>query len=406
MSSSRQWQVAVCALAAIVLGPSISQAADPVLNMAEAVRRTEAASPDIRVAAAELEAARARASQAGMLPNPEVRLDIENLAGSGPYAGLDGAETTLGLGQEIERGAKRRARAEVATADIRTAELHLAEVRADVVREAQDHYADTWAAQEQVKLAQETQARAADLARAAQTLVDAGREPPLRGLRAKTEAAKAQAALQVAQTKLASERAVLAEFWTEPVRGSVLEEPSGSSGATATGRGPLSVQIAESELANARARVDQERAAGTPNLTVEGGIRHFADSGDHALVVGFSAPLSLRNRNQGGTAAAQAEALGQEIRRNQALVAAAREEREARSGLAAAQTQIRVLEASILPEAEEALRLARLGYDAGRFSLIDVLDAQAAVTEARSEWIEARLARAKAQTALERALAQ
>ena len=50
--------------------------------------------------------------------------------------------------------------------------------------------------------------------------------------------------------------------------------------------------------------------------------------------------------------------------------------------------------------------MARRGFEAGKFSLLDVLDAQTALTTARTDLIAARLERAKALAALERAAAQ
>jgi cobalt-zinc-cadmium efflux system outer membrane protein len=59
-----------------------------------------------------------------------------------------------------------------------------------------------------------------------------------------------------------------------------------------------------------------------------------------------------------------------------------------------------------IAQAEEALRIARLGYNAGKFSLLELLDAQSALTQAKLNLIEARLDRARALAALIRANAQ
>jgi cobalt-zinc-cadmium efflux system outer membrane protein len=59
-----------------------------------------------------------------------------------------------------------------------------------------------------------------------------------------------------------------------------------------------------------------------------------------------------------------------------------------------------------LAQAAEAVRLARIGYGAGKFSLIELLDAQAALTTTKTALIEARLDRARALAALIRANAR
>ena len=62
-----------------------------------------------------------------------------------------------------------------------------------------------------------------------------------------------------------------------------------------------------------------------------------------------------------------------------------------------------MLSGPLLNQAEEAVRLARIGFGAGKFSLLELLDAQAALTTAKTALIEARLDRARALAALIRA---
>ena len=80
-----------------------------------------------------------------------------------------------------------------------------------------------------------------------------------------------------------------------------------------------------------------------------------------------------------------------------------RERRDAETLLTAADARLTALEGPGLDQAREAVRVAELGYSAGRFSLLEVLDAQTALTELELSIIEARRDRAKAIAALERA---
>ena len=57
-------------------------------------------------------------------------------------------------------------------------------------------------------------------------------------------------------------------------------------------------------------------------------------------------------------------------------------------------------------EQETLQWLAQVGYAAGKFSLIELIDAQAALTATRTSLIDARLDRARALAALIRANAQ
>ena len=51
---------------------------------------------------------------AGRLPNPELSVTLENVAGDGAYQGDDAAELTIELSQPIELGGKRQLRREAA----------------------------------------------------------------------------------------------------------------------------------------------------------------------------------------------------------------------------------------------------------------------------------------------------
>ena len=72
----------------------------------------------------------------------------------------------------------------------------------------------------------------------------------------------------------------------------------------------------------------------------------------------------------------------------------------------AAGARVQALQTSGLEQAREALRLARIGYAAGKFSLLELLDAQTALNQAEASLVDARLAHAQAAAALIRAQAQ
>jgi cobalt-zinc-cadmium efflux system outer membrane protein len=138
-------------------------------------------------------------------------------------------------------------------------------------------------------------------------------------------------------------------------------------------------------------------------VTVSVGARQFAGTDDTALVFGASMPIGLFDRNQGNIAAANAERTGAEARRNAALAASVRRTRDARASLQTAEARLTFLETRAEPEAIEAVRIAREGFSAGRFTLLDVLDAEEALNSVQSEMITAQLDRSRAIAALTRA---
>ena len=85
------------------------------------------------------------------------------------------------------------------------------------------------------------------------------------------------------------------------------------------------------------------------------------------------------------------------------MAAALRRTRDATAALQTAEARLEFLEKRAEPEALEAVRIAREGFAAGRFTLLDVLDAETALNALQSDLITAELDRALALAALVRA---
>lgn len=394
-------------LGAAIVSPTYAQVGAP-LTLPEALARAEAQAPALTQASAGVAAAKGRQRQAGVAPNPEVRLEVENFAGSGLYSGLDQSETTFAVGQTIELGGKREARISAGAAGVTVAEIQAAVARAELVMTLKRGFSNALAAQEQVELARTAVARAQDLLRVSQTLVDAGREPPLRALRAKAAAAEAEAELErlIAEDKAARGAlgALLGDTFA-PASVSGRLEDIVQVGPLVDPTKTLNVRLAEAEANAARAAYSLERTAASVDLDVELGVRSIRESDDTALVFGASIPIPIFNQNQGAISAASADVNAANARRLQALADAVREIREAESALAAAESRVKTLESTAQPAAAEALSLARSGFEAGRFSLLDVLDAEEAFASAQSSLIDAKRDRANAAAALDRAQA-
>ena len=103
-------------LASALLFTYGAASAAPV-SLAAALDKGAETSPRIAQARAQLEAAEARARQAGVGPNPDLGLTVENFGGTGPYRAFRSTETTLEVSQRFELGGKRSARRAVAGAE-------------------------------------------------------------------------------------------------------------------------------------------------------------------------------------------------------------------------------------------------------------------------------------------------
>ena len=165
----------------------------------------------------------------------------------------------------------------------------------------------------------------------------------------------------------------------------------------------LNEQLAVAQRSAAQARVRLARADSVPDVTASGGVRRFGEGRETALVAGVSIALPFRDRNRGNIEAAQSESIAAESGLLIAQRDANRARYDARMLLGAAEMRYEALAGLGIAQAEEAVRLARIGYNAGRFSLLELLDARNALTTAKLNLIQARLDRAKALAALIRA---
>lgn len=377
------------------------------LTLEQALQEAEARAPAMIAARAEVAAAEGRLRQAGYRINPELSIEVENFAGTGGYRGIDGVDATVSLNQRLDLGGRRPARISLARAELDAQQLRLAIARADLARQVREQFARAVSARDRLRVAEDSEQRARELARIAGQLVEAGREPPLRALRARSAAAQAAAALENARAEERASRSSLAVLFGVTI---APETVSGRLTDLAPSRldpeQSLDVRLAEAERSAAEAGLRQQQAAARLDPAVGLGVRQFQGTGDTALVAGLSMPIQIFDRNRGNINAARSGIEAAAARRAGALAEVTVRARNAIAAVEAAEARMRALQDAALPEALEALRLTQQSYREGRSTLLELLDAQDAYTTAETALIEARLAYALATAELGRVAAQ
>lgn len=373
------------------------------LTLAQALDEASARSPAVVAAEAEVAAAEGRVRQAGYRSNPELSLEVENIAGTGELRGIRSMETTLAINQRLDLGGRRSARIDAVRAELTVRQIRLAIARADLAQSVREQFAHAVAARDKLGQATENLDRARELARLAGILVNAGRDPPLRGLRARSALAQAQAEREVAEADELAARSSLAALFgvSTPimtVSGPIIDVPSQRIDPEAS----LDVRLAESERVAAQAAVREQLAERRLDPAVGVGVRHIRETGDVGIVAGVSMPLRVFDRNQGNIAAARSALAAADARRASALATTTARARNAIANVEAAQRRVEALGKAAVPEATEALRLAELSYREGRATLLELLDFQNAYTTSRAALTEAHLALALATAELGR----
>ena len=357
--------------------------------------------PDLQAASFEVRAREAARLQAGLLPNPAVDTEAEDI-GMSPkdVPNISQPQTTVRLSQLIELGGKRRARVRVASADAELAAWDYEARRLDVLTRTVEAFVALLGAQERLRLANDTVALAERVAGTVSARVEAGVVSPVEATKARVAVANAEVDRQAAIRALDAARQRLALTWasehptfdraagTLPAVGAI---PSEDALAARLAQNPDLARW-DAEMAKRQAAVAAETAKRIPDVTLTAGYRKFHDTADNTLVVGGSIPLPILNQNQGAIAEARARQEGAVRERRSAETRLRADLTEAYRALASARSAADLLGTSVLPGAQSAFDAAQEGYQLGKFGFLDVLDAQRTLFAARVQHLNALVA--------------
>ena len=400
MNLSTLFRAPLCPCA-IILCVFALQAAEPgasrTVTVEECLRRVAERSPELKSGAYKTEAAERRSKQAAKPVNPRLQAEVENVAGSGAVEGVDAAETTVAVSQELELGDKRRHRTAVAEAEAAVSRAEQEVRLRTALFETRRAALAVQSAQEKARLAAEALTLIRETEAVAASREKAGKATVLETERAHAETAKAEIELDARKAEQRDAVCELALLWgeTEPTFDAV----DGPFDAGTAALPPLDALLLKAALnpellateAQARtyaARIGAARAARVPNVELSAGVRRFEEGGDFGFVAGASVELPFYTRNMDGVRAAEADA---EAARLDAVAARLKSEGRIRQLVAHLDTlaaKTARLKGTVMPVTERALSLVRDAHKQGKAGYLDVLEARRTLVEARLQLIE------------------
>lgn len=379
------------------------------LSLTEALARTLRSSPELAAYSFELRAAEARILQASLRPNPELSLDIENPTGSGEYANGSQMEDTLALSQVIELGGKRSARVGEAQAGRVLVHWEYQVKRVEALKATTIAFIDALAAQRRLDLAEEVVRVSDETVTLTEQRLGVGKVGTVEATRAKVAVSSAKIDVEQAKRDLAIARGNLAAQWGakkadfRSLRGNLDQPRELPSLEVSRTRLLASPELARwtAEREKRQATLTKEQTLARPDITLRAGPRLEGRAEAATFVAGFSIPLPISNRNQGGIAEARANLgkLEEEKRASEARAYAALN--EAYQQLMGAAEEIALLEGSVIPGARQAEELLIAGYETGRFTQFEVLDARRTLNTARVQQVRALAEYQKARAELD-----
>ncbi len=383
----------LCLAALIWALPVHAQEATPVLSLHEAIKAALEGSPAIGRASAQSEAMKAATAKAGALPNPELSVEVENIAGDGPYEGFDGAEITYGMSQLVELPGKRAGRTNVAGSEEQKSRYERDAARLDLIRDMITAYTSLVAAEEEQKILREEKDLANKIYESVAAKVDAGKEPPIQKNKAAIALSSSDIALERAGRNVETTRRILGNFIggqadNLTVSGDTLPEmkqPQGISTYIAMLETTPDNHVYNANIGAAQSNLSLEKANAVPDPTINIGVRDYREDNEQAFLAGVSFPLPVFDMNRAGVRRAGHEYNAAMLEKAQAKLSAETELLRSYEAFSNAYREHQVLKDTVLPGALEAFDAAREGYTAGKFNYLEVLDAQRTLFEARKQ---------------------
>lgn len=373
-------------------------AAEPdSLTLGQAVERALASNPALQGFAYSLQAQDARIAAADQRPVTEASFELENFLGSGEFDGLDSAEATFALSRVVELGDKRRLRTAAAEAGRDLLSLERQAAQLDVLAEVARRFIHVAALQEQLKLTRSATGFARQTVTDVERRVRAARSPEAELLRAQAALATADINERHAQQQLVVARRQLAATWGDEddafgsINADLYRLPADTDFAALVARLDANPDFlrftSEARLRDAELRLASSLSR--PDLSFSAGVRRLEGPDDQALVFGVSVPLFAGQRS----APARSEALALRARvntdRQTAAVRARSQLFQLHQELQQAVAETRALQTEVLPRLDQALIQTRYAYERGRYSYLELVDAQQAWRAARYTLIDA-----------------
>lgn len=365
----------------------------PALTLNEAIELALQYSPQLAANQHELAAGEGAVLQARARPNPEIQALVEDTR-------RESRTTTLQFAQPIELGGKRSARVAVAELGQAQASVDIQARRAQVRADVAEAFYNAAIAQERVRLAQTSADLAGRAADAVTKRVTAGKVSPVEETRVNVARAGVRVELLQAEGELRSSRQRLALLlgpaaaraqmldW-RPDTGSVQAQTLPTTNTLVALQDVPALRMARLEVDRRQAMVDLERARRVPDVTLTLGAKRDEAIGRNQTIIGIAMPLPVWDTNRGNLlqalkmhGKAQADLQATQIR-------VETEWAQLSERLRSTQAEIQTLRSEILPGAESAWQAAVTGFELGKFSFLETLDAQRTLLQARAQYLRA-----------------
>jgi cobalt-zinc-cadmium efflux system outer membrane protein len=365
------------------------------LTLDQAIRIALTNHPHLAEAHANIEAARARASAAGKLPNPEAVARMESAPLSSATASQ--AEYVAGVSQTIPLGRRLTAAREVEESGVRLREKELEASALSLTKSVRSGFATALYASEMLKAQTNLGANLRELLRVTKARVEQGDAPALD--LARLEAEEAEQRLEIKEAAYLHHEALdalataLGDFNTPifSLAGNLeesleLEEITASAAMVEMHPG---VAATERAAAAQRARVKLAKAERIPDVNLDLFYRRLQGTRENAFDVGVRVPIPLFGRTRSRVREAESELRAAEARLESVRNEIGHELHARELALERALETAATLKADVLPKVNAVLRGAEARFAAGDISLSELMVIRRDAVTSQMKYLEA-----------------
>jgi cobalt-zinc-cadmium efflux system outer membrane protein len=359
--------------------------------LAESERRN----PTLAAERREIDVATAQVWEASLYPNPSLLVEYEDgrWLNSPPWQ----ATHRVGVRVPLVVGGRVRAARVAAEAERDVAALRYTWRRREILSEVRVAYAELLGARRVLDAARASRDVARDADSSARARLEAQVAPEADVLKASVDLARAEADVAEAEHRVAAAgRSLIAvsavsELDPDRLLGASPESYVVPAWANVAGDGPSRhplVVIAQREQEAARLRVDEANAQRRADwaLEVKGGVN---EDGDGVVSFGLEIPLPIRDNGSAGIAVAEARRMVAASKVEGARNDVLRRLSTLYRAVVLSQERVRRYATDVLPPARTALEQTRFGHEKGKFTYLEVLDAQRTLSEATAAYATA-----------------
>jgi len=397
--------VVVCATLAAALLPWRANAQSLSLTEADALARLSVESPRVRAIRAGTDVVRAEALSASRWPNPRLTVDRESVAGVTEYLTM--------VAQPLPITGRRRLEMQAASALVDASATRADDVIRRARADLRVAFAQLVAAQAREQQLTAARDRLRELADILAKREAAGDAAGFDRLRAEREVSDVEADVLSAATDRARAQAAIAGFFADTSDASRIVAAPGP--AAATGELPAVQALVERALAARGELLALQKEAAAARLSADAAARRripepevlagtkssTAGAGDIGSVFTVQATIPLFDRGKPERALAEARAKQADAQADLLRLTLRSEIAALRAEVAGRREAAARYRAGAIGGATEIERVARVSYDAGERSILELLDAYRTGSTARTRQAALDLAARQAEIELE-----